>query len=204
MLDPRARAGLPSELDDAAHLGHLLHQALVALARLRPAGEEDGRGRVVRAERPPEVLREERHRGSDHAHRFDERAMQCVQRRAVTLPEAAARAADVPVGEVVDERLEAAHQVGRPRPLVGVGHLVHELSGAREQPAIERLQLARRLVRVEPLDPRVVDEELDGVPERQQPPFDVVRRPVAEVEVLTGVLRAEQPADRIISPGLAI
>ena len=51
-----------------------------------------------------------------------------------------------------------------------------ELLVARDEPAVERPQVAGRFApsRLEPLDVRVVDEELDRVPERQQPPLDLV------------------------------
>ena len=47
---------------------------------------------------------EERHHRRDHAQRLDERVPERPERGLVAVPEAAARAADVPVGEIVDER----------------------------------------------------------------------------------------------------
>ena len=55
----------------------------------------------------------------------------------------------------------------------------------REEPAVERLEVTGF---AGGRDVRVVDEELRAVPECQQPPPDLVRRPVTEVEVLTGDL----------------
>ncbi len=113
------------------------------------------------------------------------------ERRRVTVPEAPPRPADVPVRQVVDERLERLDQVRRPRALVRVRHLGDELIAARLEPAVERPELAC-LARLG--DVRVVDEELDRVPERQQPALHLVRRPVAELDVLARVGLAELPA----------
>ena len=84
-------------------------------------------------------------------------------------------------------------EVGSPVPLVGIGHFGDELLHPRLEPEVERLELsglAGRPIR----HVGVVHEELHGVPERQQPPLDLVRRPVAELEVLPRVLLAELPA----------
>src|SRR5207248_9424037 len=103
----------------------------------------------------------------------------------VAVPEAPARTADVPVREIVDERVERANERRRPVPLVRIGHLRNELLGPLEQPTVERLQLAGRVgSRPEAGDVRIVDEELDRVPERQQAAPDLGRRAVAELEVL--------------------
>ena len=71
-------------------------------------------------------------------------AYQSVRNAASSLlPEAPARAADVPVREVVDERLEGADHVDRQRRLVRVGRLARRAaSRARDEPAVERLARA--------------------------------------------------------------
>ena len=106
-LEARRGAGLVAERDDAAHLSDLGEQLLVRLRRLRPAGEVDRTVRPVAHERLPQVLGEERQDRRDNAQRLDEREPERPQRRLVAVPEPAPRAADVPVREIVDERLEA-------------------------------------------------------------------------------------------------
>ena len=89
------------------------------------------------------------------------------------------------------KRLERRDDIRRPVPLVRVGCLGDELLGAREEPAVERLEVAGFGLRG---DVRVVDEELRAVPERQQPALCLVRRAVAEAHVLARDLLAVQPA----------
>ena len=64
-----------------------------------------------------------------------------AERGFVERVEAAARAADVPVGDVVDERLERADDVDRQRRLVGLRRVGDELLRPLDQPAVERAQL---------------------------------------------------------------
>ena len=137
------------------------------------------------------MLGEQRHHRRDHYERPQERRPQRLQSRGIPIPEAPARAADVPVREVVDERLVRRDQIGRPEPLVRIRHLGHQLLGARREPTVERLRLARLAL---PGDVRVVDEELGRVPERQEAPLDLACRPVPELDVLARILLAEQPA----------
>ena len=75
---PRRRARLPAELDDAAHLRHLGQQRLVDVRRLRPRREEHRL--VARDEVPPQVLREKRHHRRDHLDRRRERIPEDAQR----------------------------------------------------------------------------------------------------------------------------
>ena len=96
-----------------AQLRDLGEQAASGGARLGPAGEEHRGRRVlddVGDERLPEVLGEERHHRRDHAEPLDEAEPERAQRRLVAVPEAAARAADVPVREIVDVRVEGARR----------------------------------------------------------------------------------------------
>ena len=139
--------------------------------------------------------------------------MQRGEGRAVAVPEARARAAHVPVREVVPERLDGP---GHARRVVGVERgaaVAGELAGARDHPAIERVVALGTAVgllpeRAEALRIGVEDEEAVRVPERQQAPGDVAGRAVAEVHVLPGVLAGEHPAadvgadllDRVVEP----
>ena len=200
MLDVRVGSRLPCEIDDAPRFRHLRQQLLVPRlhADLGPAREEDRCGRILGAQDPPEVVGEKRHHRPDHPERGDKRLPERLQRSAVAGPEAPPGPADVPVREVVDEALERVDHGGRPEPLVRLGRLGDELPCPREQPPVERMR--RRLaVRYGPeaLDVRIVDEEPDRVPEGEQPPLDLVRRPVAEVDVLARLSRAEEPADDV-------
>ena len=143
------------------------------------------------------MVGEERHHRRDQAQRLDERRPERPERRLVVGVEAPPRAPDVPVGQVVHERVERAHDRGCPVPLVRVGRLGHELLCPRLEPAVEWLQAfgARRTVQVlvprpEALDVGVGDKERRRVPERQQPPPDLARGPVAEAEVLARHLLA--------------
>src|SRR5207253_5520059 len=96
------------------------------------------------------------------------------------------------------ERVEGADQRRRPVALVRVGHLGNQLLGPLQQPAVEWLQLAGRLGgRPEARHVRVVDEELDRVPEGEQPALDLRGRPVAELEVLTRDVLAEHEPDDV-------
>ena len=177
-LDARVAASLVAELDDPPRVGDVVEELLVALSRVLPAGEEDRARLVVGAEDAPQVLAEERHHGRDDDERAHERGSQRRERGGIAVPEPPARAADVPVGQVVHEGLERRDDVRRPVPLVRVRRLGDELLGAREEPAVERLEVAGFGLR---RDVRVVDEELRAVPERQQPALCLVRRAVAEV-----------------------
>ena len=159
-LQPRGRARPPAELDDPPHLGHLGEQRLV---RPRPA-RASRRGRPTRRVRaragdevPPQVLGEERHHRRDHAQRLHERVPERPERGVVVAVEAAPRAADVPVREVVDERLEGADDVDGQDRLVARRRLARRAacvratsqrsSGAARRPARRR---ARRTSAAKP------------------------------------------------------
>ncbi len=142
------------------------------------------------------MLGQEGHDRRDHAQPLHERVPERPEGRVVGSVEAAPRAADVPVREVVHEALEGADDPRRPVVLVRRRRLLHEPLDPGQQPAVERLGLRRELaaLRLPAFDVGVVDEEADGVPERQQPPLDVLGRPVAELDVLARHDLAEQPA----------
>ena len=74
-------------------------------ARRAMAPERPTRAPRRRATAPEEVGEEGHHR-RDHLHRADQRIPERPECDRVAVPEAAARAADVPVREIVDERLE--------------------------------------------------------------------------------------------------
>ena len=69
---------------------------------------------------------------------LDEGVPQHPERRLVTVPEAAARAADIPVGDVVDERLEALDQPVGELVLERLRYLPDVLTRPGDQPAVER------------------------------------------------------------------
>ena len=193
------------EPDDASDVVDLGQERIVRRELLRPAGEVHARRRVAARlpdEHLPEVLGEERHHRGDDAERLDERVPEHAKRDLVAVPEATARAADVPVRDVGDVRLERLDDVDRQPALAG-GRLADESPSALDEPRIERLELAGRAaleVAVpgrEALDVRVLDEERGRVPERQEPPLDLVRRAEAEEEVAVGRLRAELPAHHV-------
>src|SRR6185436_4640715 len=103
-----------------------------------------------------------------------ERLPQRPERNLVAVPETPPRPADVPVRQVVDERIERAHDPRRPVALVLLRDVGDELLGALDEPAVERLKLARRVsTGPKAVDVRVVDEELDRIPVRQQPAPDL-------------------------------
>ncbi len=146
-LQSGRRARLVAERDDGSQLRDLGEQARVGRARLGPAGEED-RGRSVLGdvgdERLPEVLGEERHHRRDHAEPLDEPEPERAQCRLVAVPEAAPGAADVPVREIVDVRVEGARDVDREPALVAALRLLDELGRPLDEPAVERLQVGSR------------------------------------------------------------
>ena len=73
------------------------------------------------------MVREERHQRRDHAQRLHERIPQRLERGALAVPEAAARAADVPVGEVVDVRVVCVDDIDRHVRLVRGFRLAYDI-----------------------------------------------------------------------------
>jgi len=193
-LQPRRGARLVRERHDAADVGDLVEQRLVGRSDVRPAGEVH-RLRPVGHEIPPEVVGEERHDRRDDAQRLHERVPERLERLALAVPETPPRAPDVPVRQLVDIGVICAHHIDCHVRLVPSLRLAHERVCPLDEPAVERLQVARRLEllprRPEAVDVRVRDEERDGVPERQQLTLDLLRRAEAEQQVAVGRLRAE-------------
>ena len=97
-----------------------------------------------RREHAPEVVREERHERRDDAHALDEGVPERPQRNRVALPGPATGPPDVPVGDVVDERLVCTHDVDREPALVPGSRLRDERMCALDEPAVERLELPAR------------------------------------------------------------
>ena len=79
--------------------------------------------------------------GEIDTQRLHEREPERPQRRLVERRRSAARPADVPVRDVVDERLECADHVDRQRLLVRIRRLGDELLRALDQPPVQRAQL---------------------------------------------------------------
>ena len=144
----RLSARLVPELDDPPHLGHLGQHRRVRLGRLGPAGEVHRRRRALAGaahEVLPQVLGEERHQRRDQAQRLHDRPPERPERARVVGVEARPRAADVPVGQVVDVALERVDDAVGQELLVGLGRLGHELracarraSGRADAPAPAR------------------------------------------------------------------
>src|SRR5581483_6920080 len=107
--------------------------------------------------------------------------------RLVAVPEAPARPADVPIRKIVDVVLVEVDHIVREEALVRVGRVRDERMRALDEPAIERLQLARRLERrprrAKTLDVRVRDEERHRVPESQQLALYFARGTEAEKQI---------------------
>ena len=103
-LQAGRRARLMSERHDPAQIGDLVEERAIRLGDLGPDREVHGLG-AVENEVAPEMVGEERHDRREHSQRLHERVPERSQRGVVTVPEAPARTADVPVGEIVDVRL---------------------------------------------------------------------------------------------------
>ena len=138
--------------------------------------------------------------GQNGASSFGDRHQAGVERAEggrVAVPEARARAAHVPVRELVDER---GDRVAGARGVVGVEPLAHDLGRrvqARERPAVE---VGGRLgVLADVVDVRVEDEEAVGVPELEQ---ELAQRLADRVDgehvAVPRELRGEEvPAERV-------
>ena len=144
-LQSRGRARLVPERDDGrSSATSASRPASGARTSGQPARNTDaGAPSTTSAdERPPEMLGEERHHGRDHADSLHEPEPERAERGLVALPEASARAADVPVREIVDVRVEGARDVDREPALVAALRLLDELGRPLDEPAVERLQVA--------------------------------------------------------------
>ena len=137
------------------------------------------------------MVAEEGHHGRDHHDRAEKRCSQRLAARPRPRSRTFAGSGGCTSSTGRPRSSRTTRRCPGPVALVRVGRLGDELLDAREEPPVERLEVtgfdAGR-------DVRVVDEELRAVPERQQPALDLVRRPVAEVDVLARHLLAEHEA----------
>ena len=213
-LHVRRRAGLAAQPHHRAHARHLVHQGGLG-KRLADHGiaRQVHALRCVRAHAADEVLpqlvRQERHHRRHQAHDLHEGVPQRLVGRAlvglvIRLPVAGAREANVPVREVVDVGLDGPHQARRVVRVERRAALADQALRDRDQPAVERAPgrqvrpLRQRLIaRLELVDRGVEDEEVVGVPQREQPPLHLVGGPVAEVHVLRRRLPGEAPAHHV-------
>ena len=195
------------QCDDLAKLSDLGEKAGIRGPLLRPTREKHRGWRVVddtRNQSLPEVLREKRHHGGDHAQPLDEPEPERPKSRLVAVPEPTPRAPDVPVREVVDVGLEGARHIDGEPPFVACLRLLDEQGRSLDEPTIEWLQLTIGttafevgVARHERLDRAVVGEELGRVPQRQQPPLDLLCRAEAKEEIAVGRLCAVLPAHHV-------
>ena len=96
----------------------------------------------------PHLVGQERHHRRHAAHRLHERVPERLEGgarvlRIVRPPEPRPRQAHVPVGEVIQERLEGAHEPRRVPRVEGVAALSDQPLGARDEPAVERPRCRR-------------------------------------------------------------
>jgi hypothetical protein len=152
-------------------------------------------------ERPVEVVvdlvgDERRERGEQLAHRHQAGA-QRRERGRVAVPEAPARAAHVPVREVVDERGDRLAGAGGVVGLHPLGDLLDRAGQARQRPAVEVVG-RRRVGRRDVVDVRVEDVEAVRVPQLEQ---ELAQRLAdgldAELVAVVRRLRQEVPAERV-------
>ena len=118
------------------------------------------------------------------------------------LPEPPARTPDVPVGEIVDETLDAPGRLYRVVRVQAAGHCADEAAQLRQQPAIEDVALGDWDLRqrgVEPVQAGVGDEERVTVPQRDEELLDrLLEHSVACTVVLADLRRGvEIPAHRV-------
>ena len=141
-LDARRRPRGAPEVDDAArvrHRGERRRRRAVASPG-QPARKTES-GASWHGSRTSTCQRCSARNGITGAITRSACAIACqsdAQRGLVPLPEAPPRAADVPVREVVDERLERPDHVDRQPALVAGGRLLDEQPRALDEPAVER------------------------------------------------------------------
>ena len=90
------------------------------------------------------MVGQEGHDRRDDAQPLDERVPERAKRDLVAVPETAPRAPDVPVRDVLDEGLERANDVDRQVALVRLRRVPNQRVRARDEPAIEWLQVSVR------------------------------------------------------------
>ena len=103
--------------------------------------------------RLPEVFCEERHHGGEHAKGLHERVPQRPERDLIATPEPPPGAPDVPVREVIDERLRGSRHLDGEPTFVPGGCLLDELLRPLHEPTVESLKLGLGAM-LEILEPR--------------------------------------------------
>ena len=190
---------------DVADVVHRRHQLVVGrhLARRRPVAEVHAAGDVAApaVQAAVDLLGDERQQRRGHAHHHVEHGVQCVDGVGIAVPEALPAAADVPVGQRVEERPDAG---ARPEQVVGVHrrrHLLDETMRLGEDVAVEHVV---RGVRPDDAlvtgDVGVEREEVPRVPQRQQHLADGVAQPAGgdrEVAAAQDRRRQQVPAHRV-------
>ena len=202
---PPRRARLPAELDDAAHLGDLGEEPLVRARRGvgQPARcTESGASAQAPATRF-------RHRCSarngitrrDHAQRLRRARTTAsgTRPRRTTRSGGASGGCTSSTGRRGTPRTRASRSASssaRRPPRSSRRRAAACARAARRRAAAPRRRPGGEILvrRPELLDVRVVDEERDRVPEREQPALDLVGRPVAELMFCARRLLAVQPA----------
>jgi hypothetical protein len=142
-LEVEVGAELAGEADDLLDLGHLGFEGFVAGegAGEGVVAEVDGLGHVRRAQVAVDLLGEERGEGGGDLAQAQEHGVEGLVGAGLVgvvlaLPEAAARAADVPVGEVVDELHERAHGLLEVVGVQGGDDVAGEMVEGGEDPAV--------------------------------------------------------------------
>ena len=170
-------AGGQAEAGNRLHKRHLLVQRFVnkRVVRHGEVGQVDALGGVgthTAHQVLPEVVRQEGREGREQLAEQHQRFVERGKGGGVAVPEAAAVAAHVPVGELVNEDINRARRAGSVERIQFGVHRLDELVQFAEQPLVHdgALRHGRRFPRcgVPVGDVGVGDEEGVGVPERQQ------------------------------------
>ena len=118
----------------------------------------------------------------------------------LALPEPAAAAAHIPVGQAVDELLDLARGIVRPPVIEPVGNGPGEFVQLRDQPAIEfgQLKIIVNLIGCPAVQIGVRHEERVDVPQRDEElAAHLVANGVTEVHVGCRVVTRKQPAHHV-------
>jgi hypothetical protein len=121
------------------------------------------------------------------------------ERGRIAVPEAPARAAHVPVGEVVDERGDRVAGARRVEVLEALGDGLDRRGQARQRPAVEVVRRPRVRVRPDAVDVRVEHVERERVPQLQHELADRLADGLDREQVAVPRLLGGQvvPAERV-------